>query len=94
MTANESVDGVYSGRSTPAKRSGRCGVFRDPTIRIRNNTITRRFGSTRLEAMVQPDGTFSTQAGRVRMSGTVRDGHLNAEVGSEHCSYRYALNRS
>ena len=44
--------------------------------------------------MVQPDGTFSAQAGRTTMSGTVRNGHLDAEIGNEYCKYRYDLNRS
>ncbi len=92
--ANSEINGVYRGRSTPISQIGRCGVFRDPTIRIRDNRIVRRFGNNRLEATVQPDGSFSTQTGRVRMSGTVRDGHLDAEVGGENCRYRYALNRS
>ncbi len=94
VSANNPVDGVYRGRSTPVRQSGRCGPFRDPTVRIRNNMIIRQFGRDRLEATVQPDGTFSTQAGRTTMSGTVRDGHLNAEIGGEHCRYRYNLDRS
>jgi len=93
VAANNPVDGLYRGRSTPLRQSGRCGVFRDPTVRINNNTITRQFGRDRLEAAVQQDGTFSTQAGRTTMSGTVRDGHLDAEVGGENCKYRYSLNR-
>ncbi len=94
VAANASVDGVYRGRSTPVMQSGRCGVFRDPTVRVSNNTVTRQFGRDRLEAAVQQDGTFSTQTGRTTMSGTVRDGHLDAEIGSEHCKYHYSLNRS
>ena len=90
----ESIDGVYRGRATPLSQAGRCGPYRDPTLRIHNNTIVRRFGNNRLVAVVQADGTFSTQAGTTRMSGTVRDGHLEAEIGGEHCRYRYALNRS
>ena len=87
--ANETFDGIYRGRATPISRGGRCGNFRDPTIRISNNTITRRFGEARLEATVQPDGTFSALAGRTRLSGTVRDGHLDAEASNGSCSYRY-----
>ncbi len=94
MAANEEIDGVYRGTATPIRQIGRCGVFRDPTIRVRNHRIVRRFGSSRLEATVQPDGTFSTQAGRIRMSGTLRDGRLDAEIGGENCRYRYALTRS
>ena len=93
VAGSDSIDGVYRGRATPISQAGRCGPYRDPTLRIHNNTIVRRFGNSRLVAMVQPDGTFSTQNGTTRMSGTVRDGHLEAEIGGEHCRYRYALNR-
>lgn len=94
VAGGESVDGVYRGRATPISQAGRCGPYRDPTLRVRHSTIVRRFGNNRLVAMVQPDGTFSTQTGRTRMSGTVRDGHLEAEIGGENCRYRYVLDRS
>jgi hypothetical protein len=94
IAGNELIDGVYRGRATPINQSGRCGPYRDPTLRIRNNRIVRRFGNNRLEATVQPDGTFYAYTGTTRMSGTVRDGHLDAEIGGEHCRYRYSLRRS
>jgi hypothetical protein len=91
IAGNESIDGVYRGRATPISQRGRCGPYRDPTLRIRNNRIVRRLGNNRLEATVQPDGTFSTRTGTTRMSGTVRDGHLDAEIGGAQCRYRYTL---
>lgn len=94
IAGNELIDGVYRGRATPINQSGRCGPYRDPTLRIRNNRVVRRFGNNRLEATVQPDGTFSAQTGTTRMSGTVRDGRLDAEIGGGQCRYRYTLRRS
>ncbi len=88
------IDGLYKGRATPINQSGRCGPFRDPTLRIRNNRIVRHFGHNTLVAAIQPDGTFSAQAGRTRMSGKVADNHLDAEIGNEYCRYRYALDRT
>ncbi len=90
----ESIDGVYRGRATQLNRGGRCGNFRDATIRINNGTIDKRFGNNRLQAAVQPDGTFSARAGRLRMSGTVRDGHIDAQASDQNCRYSYVVNRS
>ena len=90
----ESIDGVYRGRATQLSRGGRCSSFRDAAIRINDSTIDKRFGNIRLQAMVQPDGTFSARAGRVRMGGTVRDGHIDAQASDQNCRYRYSLNRS
>jgi hypothetical protein len=92
--ADGSIDGVYRGRATPIGQSRRCGNFRDPTIRISNSTIVRRFGSSRLQAVVRQDGTFSALAGRTSISGTVRDGHLDAQASNGNCNYRYSLSRS
>ena len=74
---------------------GKCARPDRATLVIRNRHITRRFSQyVTLEATVLPDGTFSTQAGRVALSGTVGNGHLEADIGNEYCRYHYALDRS
>ncbi len=95
-TEGESVDGLYSGTAiTTLDAGGRCSTSGDANFQIRNGVVTRRFGpTTLLEADVQPDGTFSTQAGHTTMVGKVRDGHLEADIGNEYCGFRYVLDRA
>ena len=94
VPGGNAIDGVYKGRATQLNRNGRCRDFVNPTIRISDSTIDQRFGNNRLQATVQEDGTFSARAGRLRMSGTVRDGRLNAQASDQNCRYHYAFNRS
>ncbi len=94
LPGSGSIDGAYKGRATQLNRSGRCADFRNPTIRVNDSTIDQRFGNNRLQATVQPDGTFSARAGRLRMSGTVRDGHLDAQASNGNCRYHYDFNLS
>lgn len=94
--ADGPVDGVYRGPMTMLRNAGgQCTSPRDVTLRVRDRTVTSSFGTLiRLEAKVQPDGTFTTQSGRTGMTGTVRGGRLEADIGNEYCAYHYALTRS
>ncbi len=95
-TGGGSVDGLYRGTATTTVNAGgRCSTSGDVNFQVRNGVVTRRFGpTTLLEAKVQPDGTFSTQAGRTTMAGKVRDGHLEADISNEYCGFRYVLDRA
>ena len=93
--ASGSVDGAYKGSMAMTRNGGgQCTNPGEITLRVRDRTVRSSFGPTvRLEAKVQPDGTFSTQSGRTTFSGTVQGGRLEAEIGNEYCSYHYSLTR-
>lgn len=91
--AGGSVDGVYKGPMTFVRNGGgQCTSPRDVTLRVQNRMVRSSFGPLiRLEAKIQPDGTFSAQSGRTSMSGTMQGGRLEADIGNEYCAYHYAL---
>jgi len=93
--AQSGFDGSYHGSSTKtASINRRCGAPGDRTFRVRDGSVVRRFGpGTTLQAQVQPDGSFATQTGRTRMSGTIQGGHMEVDLGSDSCAFHYTLNR-
>jgi len=69
----------------------------DVTLIIKNGHF-KRYGGITLEVDVQPDGTFEASkpldGGRLwRIAGTIVDGKLEAEIGSNHCAGRLLLNK-
>lgn len=88
-------DGVYRGSGVITQSTARhCPVPGASRTAVRGDVVRRRWNNMAIEAPVQPDGTFSTQLGRARMSGRIADGRMEFDLGSEYCQYHFNLARA
>ncbi|GAC1337599.1 MAG: hypothetical protein NVSMB18_02760 [Acetobacteraceae bacterium] len=88
-------DGVYRGSGVITHSTARhCPVPGAGRTVVRDGVVRRRWNNMAIEAPVQPDGTFNTQLGRVRMGGRIAGGRMEFDLGSEFCQYHFALARA
>ena len=109
VLAAGAFDGTYVGtqRTTLNNNSGACDrLDRDDLRRtVTDGVITTQWGSAKLQAKVGPDGSFAVtdenpvfgRAGSgpnpVTLKGTIRDGRLEADLGSSHCGVHWSLRK-